>query len=58
MELNGQRPDKGPIVVTGATGGVGSAAVSMLAARGYRVVAVSGRPEHADYLRRLGAAEV
>jgi len=58
MELNGQRPDKGPIVVTGATGGVGSAAVSMLAARGYRVVAVSGRPEHADYLRSLGAAEV
>jgi acrylyl-CoA reductase (NADPH) len=58
MELNGQRKDKGPIVVTGATGGVGSAAVSMLAARGYRVIACSGRPEHADYLRRLGAAEV
>jgi acrylyl-CoA reductase (NADPH) len=58
MELNGQSPDKGPIVVTGATGGVGSAAVSMLAGRGYRVVAVSGRPEHHDYLRRLGAAEV
>ncbi|HEX9187701.1 MAG TPA: YhdH/YhfP family quinone oxidoreductase, partial [Vicinamibacteria bacterium] len=58
MELNGQRPDKGPIVVTGATGGVGSAAVSMLAARGYRVLACSGRPEHADYLRRLGAADV
>jgi NADPH2:quinone reductase len=58
MELNGQAPDKGPIVVTGATGGVGSAAVSMLAGRGYRVLAVSGRPEHHDYLRRLGAAEV
>jgi NADPH2:quinone reductase len=58
MELNGQSPDKGPIVVTGATGGVGSAAVSMLAGRGYRVIAVSGRPEHGDYLRRLGAAEV
>jgi NADPH2:quinone reductase len=58
MELNGQRPDEGPIVVTGATGGVGSAAVSMLAARGYRVIAVSGRPEHADYVRGLGAAEV
>jgi NADPH2:quinone reductase len=57
MELNGQSPDKGPIVVTGATGGVGSAAVSMLTGRGYRVVAVSGRPEHHDYLRRLGAAE-
>jgi acrylyl-CoA reductase (NADPH) len=58
MELNGQTPDKGEIVVTGATGGVGSAAVSMLAGRGYRVLAVSGRPEHHDYLRRLGAAEV
>ena len=58
MELNGQRPDKGPIVVTGATGGVGSAAVSILAARGYHVLAVSGRSEHADYLRRLGAADV
>jgi acrylyl-CoA reductase (NADPH) len=58
MEVNGQAPDKGPIVVTGATGGVGSAAVSMLAARGYHVVAVSGRPEHADYLASLGAHEV
>jgi NADPH2:quinone reductase len=57
MELNGQLPEKGPIVVTGATGGVGSAAVSMLAGLGYRVVAVSGRPEHHAYLRRLGAAE-
>jgi len=58
LELNGQAPAKGPIVVTGATGGVGSAAVSMLAGRGYRVLAVSGRPEHHAYLRRLGAAEV
>jgi acrylyl-CoA reductase (NADPH) len=58
MELNGQHPDKGPIAVTGATGGVGSTAVSMLAGHGYRVIAVSGRPEHHDYLRRLGAAEV
>lgn len=58
MELLGQAPDKGPIVVTGATGGVGSAAVSMLSGRGYRVLAVSGRPEHHGYLRRLGAAEV
>lgn len=58
MEVNGQAPDKGPIVVTGATGGVGSAAISMLAARGYRVVAVSGRPEHAGYLQELGAHEV
>ncbi len=58
MELNGQSPEKGPIVVTGATGGVGSVAVSILAGRGYRVLAVSGRPEHHEYLRGLGAAEV
>jgi acrylyl-CoA reductase (NADPH) len=58
MEVNGQAPERGPIVVTGATGGVGSAAISMLAARGYRVIAVSGRPEHEDYLRSLGAHEV
>ncbi len=58
MEVNGQAPAQGPIVVTGATGGVGSAAVSMLKARGYVVVAVSGRPEHEAYLRELGADEV
>jgi NADPH2:quinone reductase len=58
MELNGQRPDQGPIVVTGASGGVGSIAVSLLAARGYSVLAVSGRAEHHEYLRRLGATEV
>lgn len=58
MELNGQRPDMGPIVVTGATGGVGSVAVSVLASRGYPVLAVSGRPEHHEYLRGLGASEV
>jgi NADPH2:quinone reductase len=58
MELNGQRPEQGEVVVTGATGGVGSVAVSILAGRGYPVVAVSGRPEHHDYLRRLGASEV
>jgi acrylyl-CoA reductase (NADPH) len=58
MEVNGQSPARGPIVVTGATGGVGSVAVSMLAGRGYRVIAVSGRPEHDAYLRDLGAAEV
>jgi len=58
MEVNGQAPEAGPIVVTGATGGVGSAAVSMLARLGYRVIAVSGRPEHHGYLYELGAAEV
>lgn len=58
MEANGQRPEMGPIVVTGATGGVGSIAVSILAARHYRVIAVSGRPEHRPYLEELGAAQV
>jgi NADPH2:quinone reductase len=58
MELLGQRPELGPIAVTGATGGVGSIAVSMLSARGYTVVAVTGRAEHEGYLRGLGAAEV
>jgi acrylyl-CoA reductase (NADPH) len=58
MEANGQAPGAGPIAVTGATGGVGSASVAMLAERGYEVVAVSGRPQHADYLRMLGASAV
>jgi NADPH2:quinone reductase len=58
MEANGQSPANGPVVVTGATGGVGSFAVSMLAARGYRPIAVTGRPEHEGYLRQLGAQEV
>ncbi len=58
MEHNGQSPHQGPIAVTGASGGVGSIAVDMLAARGYRVVAVSGKAAAADYLKELGAAEV
>jgi acrylyl-CoA reductase (NADPH) len=58
MEQNGQTPEGGPIAVTGATGGVGSVAIDMLAARGYRVIAVSGKPDAADYLKALGAAEV
>jgi acrylyl-CoA reductase (NADPH) len=58
MEQNGQTPDAGPIVVTGATGGVGSVAIDMLATRGYRVVAVSGKAEATEYLKALGAAEV
>lgn len=58
MEHNGQAPAKGPIVVTGATGGVGSVAIDMLAARGYEVVAVSGKPESIDYLTSLGASQV
>ena len=58
MEHNGQTPAKGPIVVTGATGGVGSVAIDMLAGRGYEVVAVTGKPESIDYLKTLGAAQV
>ncbi len=58
LEQNGQHPSQGPIVVTGATGGVGSVAIQVLATRGYTVVAVSGRPEHHDYLVALGAHEV
>jgi acrylyl-CoA reductase (NADPH) len=58
MEQNGQTPAGGPIVVTGATGGVGSVAIDMLATRGYRVIAVSGKPDAADYLKALGASEV
>jgi acrylyl-CoA reductase (NADPH) len=58
MEQNGQAPSKGPVVVTGATGGVGSLAINMLAGRGYEVVAVSGKPEADDYLRELGAAKI
>jgi acrylyl-CoA reductase (NADPH) len=58
MEQNGQSPDGGPIAVTGATGGVGSIAVDMLAGRGYKVVAVSGKAAATDYLRELGAGEV
>lgn len=58
MEENGLRPDKGPVIVTGATGGVGSLAVDMLAKCGYHVVALTGKESEADYLRGLGAAEI
>jgi acrylyl-CoA reductase (NADPH) len=51
-------PEKGKILVTGATGGVGSIAVSLLKHLGYRVTAVSGKPEAAEFLTRLGAAEI
>ena len=50
-------PDKGTILVTGASGGVGSVAIAILANLGYKVAAVSGRPESEGYLRQLGAAE-
>ena len=59
LEEHGITPDKGPIVVTGAAGGVGSVAVAVLAKLGYEVTASSGRVEtEGDYLRFLGAAEV
>jgi NADPH2:quinone reductase len=58
MEQNGQLPQNGPVVVTGATGGVGNIAIDMLAARGYEVIAVSGKAQAADYLKSLGAARV
>lgn len=58
MEQNGQQPDGGEIVVTGATGGVGSIAIDMLAARDYRVVAVTGKKSSIEYLQQLGAARV
>jgi acrylyl-CoA reductase (NADPH) len=54
----GLQPQAGDIVVSGAAGGVGSIAVALLARRGYRVVASTGRPELQDWLRQLGAAEV
>ncbi|MCC5795142.1 MAG: oxidoreductase [Chromatiales bacterium] len=56
LERNDQHPGLGPMLVTGATGGVGSMAVSLLADRGYEVVALTGKPEQAaDYLGQLGA---
>jgi acrylyl-CoA reductase (NADPH) len=58
MEQMGQQPDAGEVVVTGATGGVGSLAIDMLAGLGYSVVAVTGKPSATEYLRQLGAARV
>lgn len=57
MQQNGQSPAHGPMLVTGASGGVGSIAVDLFAALGYEVIAVTGSG-HGDWLRRLGAAEV
>ncbi len=58
MEHDGLSPDQGPVVVSGASGGSGSFAVAMLAARGYEVHAMSGKPAAHDFLRQLGAAQV
>ncbi len=58
MEHNGQRPDSGPIAVNGATGGVGSVAIDLLAGRGYEVHAISSKTDARDYLISIGASEV
>jgi putative YhdH/YhfP family quinone oxidoreductase len=58
MEHEGLKPANGPVIVTGATGGVGSIAVDILSACGYRVVALTGKEAQSDYLKRIGAAEV
>jgi acrylyl-CoA reductase (NADPH) len=58
LEDHGVVPARGDVVVTGAAGGVGSVAIALLSRLGYRVVAVSGRPEASDYLRALGASDI
>ena len=58
LERHGVSPDAGEVLVTGATGGVGSVAVALLARLGHQVVAASGKPAEADYLRALGASAV
>ena len=58
LERHGVTPERGPVVVTGAAGGVGSIAVALLAKLGYHVIAATGRGSEADYLRGLGAAEI
>ncbi len=58
LERHGLTPARGPVVVTGAAGGVGSVAVAILAKRGFAVTAATGRPEEAAYLKSLGAAEI
>lgn len=58
LEDGGVTPDKGDVLVTGASGGVGSTAVALLSALGYQVTAVSGRESNSDYLRQLGAVNI
>ena len=58
LERHGLTPARGPAVVTGAAGGVGSVAISLLAKAGYTVIASTGRPQEADYLKTLGASEI
>ena len=58
LERHGVKPDSGPVLVTGAAGGVGSVAIALLAKLGHRVIASTGRAAEADYLKGLGAAEI
>ncbi len=58
LEDHGLKPGEDPVLVTGAAGGVGSVATAILAKLGYKVAAVTGRPEAADYLTALGAAQI
>jgi putative YhdH/YhfP family quinone oxidoreductase len=58
MEQNGLKPENGPVIVNGATGGVGSIALAALAKLGYHVVALTGKAAEADWLKRLGAREI
>jgi putative YhdH/YhfP family quinone oxidoreductase len=58
MEANGLKPGNGPVIVDGATGGVGSVAIDSLARLGYQVVALTGKADETEYLKRLGAKEV
>ena len=58
MERNGQKPEHGPIAVSGASGGVGSMAVSILAKAGYQVIASTGKEDCHEFLKKLGATEV
>ena len=58
LEKNDLIPERGPVLVTGATGGIGSLAVGLLSRRGYTVAASTGKADAQDYLRRLGASEI
>lgn len=58
MELNGQNPEKGPLVVSGASGGVGSMAVTIFASAGYEVIASTGKTHESEYLHELGATKI
>lgn len=58
LEHGGLVPERGPILVTGASGGVGSVSIALLSKLGYRVVASTGKPAEAEYLKALGAAEI